>query len=478
MSLLTRLLRKDDTLPIIPPVQSSYYNWPTNLSASWTDVTPATLAAYYIQNPIAHACIRVYADAFAQARMKVYKPDTDEEIENHPTLELLRRPNNIMGQSEFWRYTATYALFGGNSYTHIVGNRGGRPGELWPYSAVQMVTVPSPQRWVDHYAYNLGMGQWKDIPPAEIIHVKWAVDVEKPWQGLAPMRSSARAIDTHNEFTRLRKVLLENDAIPRTALKRAPEAAMLTDVQKAGIRQDFRRLFAGDQAGTLAILEGGADLVRLALNMDEIQASELTAQLEADICASFGVHPIIAKVKLGLDKSTYSNYAEAVEDFTKSNLVPLWESVASEFTNGLQPFYGDGFELRFDTSKVQALQEDQNKKEDRARQSLAGGLRTLIETRRLIGEPDMPEKPKGKEIDYWFVPKTVDVVSDLEEIGKLAEDRASMNDKPATGTEENGNGNGATQAEPIADMPVIAAARNSTNGNGAAKKPAAGRVTK
>src|SRR5215211_3643847 len=93
MSLLDRLLqRKADTLPIVPTDLGQWWRYPGSINAHWSDVTPGQMLDYYVSNPIVHACVRVVADAFSQARMKVFKPGTDEKIERHPLYDLIRRP--------------------------------------------------------------------------------------------------------------------------------------------------------------------------------------------------------------------------------------------------------------------------------------------------------------------------------------------------------------------------------------------------
>jgi len=442
------LQRKADDLPILTYQQQALW-WPTwawgastLTPATWQTLTPLTLAEYYMTNPVVHACVRVYAESFSQARLKTYNSKDGEEIPNHPLTRLFQRPNELMGQSEFWRYVAAYILYGGNGYAHLLPSvAGGKRGvaEMWPYNVNQMVPIPSMQKWVDHYAYNLGNGDWKDVPSQEVVHVKWAVDPNRPWLGFAPVTPAAHDVDTHTEFTRLRKVILQNDAMPLTAVKIPPDQPPLTPKQRQEVRDDFRRLHGGPNFGKMALLERGADIVRMALNFDELQASELMASLEANICASFGIHPIIARVKIGLDKSTYSNYEEAVRDFTKTNLVPLWESVASEFTNSLQYYYGDGWELGFDYSEIAALQEDQNALETRAADSLNKGLRTLNETRRLIGEPDV----EGG--DVWFIPHSITLAYDLQE---EEEEQPSEANEPAGAEEPPDQGSPAETEEP------------------------------
>jgi len=175
------LQRKADDLPILTYQQQALW-WPTwawgastLTPATWQTLTPLTLAEYYMTNPVVHACVRVYAESFSQARLKTYNSKDGEEIPNHPLTRLFQRPNELMGQSEFWRYVAAYILYGGNGYAHLLPSvAGGKRGvaEMWPYNVNQMVPIPSMQKWVDHYAYNLGNGDWKDVPSQEVVQAR------------------------------------------------------------------------------------------------------------------------------------------------------------------------------------------------------------------------------------------------------------------------------------------------------------------
>ena len=51
------------------------------------------------------------------------------------------------------------------------------------------------------------------------------------------------------------------------------------------------------------------------------------------------VPPIIAGLNVGLERSTFANYSEAVTHFTTGTLVPLWRIVASEVEADLEEVF-------------------------------------------------------------------------------------------------------------------------------------------
>lgn len=117
----------------------------------------------------------------------------------------------------------------------------------------------------------------------------------------------------------------------------------------------FRGLFGRFQIG---VLDADAEFQRIGLTQEEMAFPELRAQTEARICAAFRVPPVLVGVKVGLDRSTFSNMAEARRFFWENTMLSLYRRVESKFAAALTPEFsrpGDTARVRFDFSAVSAL---------------------------------------------------------------------------------------------------------------------------
>jgi rubrerythrin len=119
---------------------------------------------------------------------------------------------------------------------------------------------------------------------------------------------------------------------------------------------------------------------------------------ETRICAAFGVPPIIGALRIGLEHATYSNYEAALRAFWLETLAPMYLRIADAINRHLTPEFGEDLELYFDLEEIPALQENESERVGRVREDYKGGLRTLNESRRLLGEEEV-------EIDYIVIPK-------------------------------------------------------------------------
>jgi HK97 family phage portal protein len=229
----------------------------------------------------------------------------------------------------------------------------------------------------------------------QVVHYKYVPDPFYPMRGMGALRPVAREVDSDNELTRYLKSLLQNDAVPRGVLS-VPPGVAITKNDKEEAKQNFKRLFGGDNRGDVAVFDKGLTYTRMSLDMGELAFDALRGVPEARIASAFGVPPIVAGLNVGLTRSTYSNYEEARKAFTEQTLVPLWKAVASEIQQSLVPFYGGNIIVDFDLTKVAALKEDLNARAVWVISAWDKGLLTRNQSLKHLGEQSI-EGPEGDE---------------------------------------------------------------------------------
>lgn len=345
----------------------------------------------YRSNSAFLACVSRFTFSFPEPPLLPYSEEGErgEALWDHPLRLLLRRPNPLMGEHEMLATTVAYMALGGNAYWHKVRNGSGRVIRLWPYHVGQMLPVPGGENWVLGYEYDDGSGQKQAVPVEDVVHFRWPLpDPDQPWMGLAPIVAAAREVDTDNEARRYIYALLKNDAVPRLALE-MPEHVDVDEEHEKRLKAQWRQKYGGDNRGEMAILTGGAKISRVGLNMDELAYEALSRIPESRIAAVMGVPAILAGLNVGLQRSTFSNYAEARRAFTEDTLSPLWQIVASEVDSSLSPDFDARLDVRFDLSKVKSLRENMDALWRRVG-TVGRWALTLNETRMALGYEAVP----------------------------------------------------------------------------------------
>ena len=228
---------------------------------------------------------------------------------------------------------------------------------LWKLRPDRIRIVPGSRRLVRAYVHRVGERDTQ-LAPRDVIHFRLTDPTNDLW-GLSPIQVAARQIDTDNEASKFVDAFFRNAAVPfgliklkRTLRGGEPEA------RRIGQRwtDRFRGLLGRFQIG---VLDADAEFQRIGLTQEEMAFPELRAQTEARICAAFRVPPVLVGVKVGLDRSTFSNMAEARRFFWENTMLSLYRRVESKYAASLTPEFdrpGETVRIRFDFSAVAALQ--------------------------------------------------------------------------------------------------------------------------
>ena len=276
---------------------------PAWLKTAWTDLAFHTLVREgYKGNSAVWACVRVYARAFPEPEMHVFRDTQDgkEKLPDHPVRQLLARPNPFMGEDELWSFVITYMALGGNAYLWKERSRSGAVVALWPLHDGHMSPAPGSTTWITHYQYDQGDGRAVPVPIEDVIHLRWAPDPMQPTRGLAPLVAAARVVDTDNEALRYTFALLKNDAVPRTIL------TTKLPLDPKGLKQmqeQWRERYGGDNRGDIAVVSGDVSIARAGANLSELQVEMLHNIPESRIAAAFEVPAVLAGLNIGLQRA-------------------------------------------------------------------------------------------------------------------------------------------------------------------------------
>lgn len=364
---------------------------------SWNDYTFENLdREYYRTNAAVFQCVSALAFGYSEPPPQVIDANNEPQP-THALQQFLAQPNPLMSHAELQLYIIIYKAVGGNCYLHKVRNSSGQVIELWPYHIGLMRPIPSRTKWIEEYEYmpdGMTTAAYDKIriPASEIIHLKWpSIDLAQPWMSMPPLQAIAREVDTDSEMTRYIYALLMNDAVVRTLITIPKESSPLSDTAFNRLVAQFSQRHGGENKGGVGVVEGGASIARMALNLQELAIEALRRIPESRIAGGFRVPAILAGLYVGLEKMTYSNYEEAIKQMTRGTYVPMWKSDAVELTQGLAGEFGGGVTVRYNLDAVAALQEAEQDRWQRALDGYEGQLLTKNEARAYIGYQKVKE---------------------------------------------------------------------------------------
>jgi HK97 family phage portal protein len=328
--------------------------------ASWSQTDYGTLARNgYMANPIVHRCVRLIAETASAAPLLVY--DGRQELEQHPLLELMQRPNQRQSHAEFLEGLFGHLLVAGNAYVEAV-QLNDVPRELHLLRPDRMSVQSDERGWAEAYEYRTE-GDVRVYRSDEatgfssVLHVAQFHPLDDQY-GFPALQAAAMALDVHNASNIWNKALLDNSARPSGALVYAAEGQNLTDEQFDRLKEELAEGYGGaSKAGKPMLLEGGLDWKAMGYSptdMDFVQARNAAAR---DIALAFGVPPML----LGIPgDNTYSNYQEANRAFARQTLLPLIRRVLGSVSHWLGPLYGGNPRLAVDEDAMEGLQAERD----------------------------------------------------------------------------------------------------------------------
>jgi HK97 family phage portal protein len=306
--------------------------------------SPRDYAAFaregFMQNAIVYRSVRMVAEAAASVPLLLY--EGDQEIPEHPLLDLIARPNPICSAPDLLESWYGFLLVSGNAYLEAVAI-GGSLRELHALRPDRMKVVPGPDGWPEAFEYTANGNTVRfagEVTPGvrPILHVKLFHPVND-YYGMSPIEAAASAIDTHNTASQWNKALLDNSARPSGALVYTARDGNLSPEQYERLKSELEQGFQGAaRAGRPLLLEGGLDWKSMSLtpkDMDFIEAKHVAAR---EIALALGVPPMLLAIP---GDNTYSNYQEATRTFWRQTVLPLVNRTAKALSQWLAPAFAD-----------------------------------------------------------------------------------------------------------------------------------------
>lgn len=384
----------------------------------------------YEKNVTVYRCINMIAKACAGIEWELYskRPGMDQEIENHPIIDLLKRPNPLQAQTAFFEAVVSYYALTGNTFIEAsrLGNK--PPLELWTMRPDLMALVPNDQGYPGKYIFKAGTIQKVfEVDPitmrANVLHVK-SFNPTDIWWGMSPMAAAMMSLDQNNHASRWNLSLLQNSAVPSGVLQVLKSdtnvEGSLTEEQHARLLQELENAYMGSRnAGRPMLLEGGMEWKSISLSPKDMEFLENKNVTSIDICQAFGVPPEM----LGLGQKTFNNYKEARKSFYQETVLPIMDILQSELNAWLIPMFDKNrsIKLCYDKDDIEALQTEraekfqmansanyltQNEKRQAVGYEPAEGWDVFVINNQILSSPEdffdveaPPEEPEEPEVE-------------------------------------------------------------------------------
>lgn len=330
------------------------------------------------------------ARTFPEAPPMVWKQLDDGQLEpqrTHPMLRLLRKPNEFYSGANLWKATLIDYYVDGNAYWLKMRDRGGGMKALWFAPSWTIEPRGTATEFITHYEYRPGGTEAFKILPSEIVHFRFGLDGDNPLKGRSPLKSVLREIFTDDEAANFTASLLRNMGVPGIVISPDMDTPLEhgdAEATKAYIKENF----GGDNRGGALVLTGRTKVQQFGFSPEQLLLKELRRIPEERVTAVLGIPAMVAGLGAGLDRSTFTNYAEARQAAYEQSIIPVQGDLSEDISfQLLGDFERDPFEwvTGFDLTNVRVLQEDRNKLEQRLNRGLrAGGLKRS-EYRRSLG---------------------------------------------------------------------------------------------
>ena len=346
----------------------------------------------YQENAIVYRCINEIANNASRVNMNLFRGD--QEVDNHPLLDLLYNPSPTQSQVEWFQGLYSYLLISGNNYMLSVGGDNTPPTELYNLRPDRIQIRTGQRAMPQSYDYMIGgqIVESYEVDQAtgnsKIKHIKMFNPLDD-YYGMSPIQASSVDIDQHNLANKHNVNLLQNGARPSGAVIFKPKdetggSVQLSDNQRSQLQSDINSRFSGTgNAGRPMLLEGDFDWKEMGLSpkdMDFIQLKNMSAK---DIALVYGVPSQLIGIP---DAQTYSNFAEAKLALYNETIIPLLDKIQGDLNEWLVPQFNDeALELRYDIDSIPAMAEQRRRVFESVTSGVKDGILTRNEAREQLG---------------------------------------------------------------------------------------------
>lgn len=342
-------------------------------------------------NPIVALCIDWAIRNATSVPLKLYtktRYGEEVEIEGHPVLDLIERPNPYYPGDTLIGSIITDLSTIGSAYVAIAETSGGKPGELYWLDA-RYVAPDFPydgSQYMFEWMYTPpGVGVTQRFTPDAVINPRRGNDPINDRVGYAPLMACSKEIGLVNLAANYTGAITKNVGATNITVAPSGENSFNTD-EARDLRISIQQNISGDAAGTPLIFTRPADVSSLGMSPRDLMLTDIDMAAVSRICGAMGQSPMLH----GLPDSgrTYSNYRESQRSAWINGVIPLHDLLLTSLNIALLKRFDATGRLffKYDYANVEALAEDQKEQATRACLLFEKGVITRNQALKIIGE--------------------------------------------------------------------------------------------
>ncbi len=357
--------------------------------------TPPSYGDYYVRSVPVYAAIKLRASAISRVPLIAYRTDStgqtrDRLPSDHPLQSLLDRVNPFWTRGDLWAATETYTGLWGKAFWAINRGTGGIPVEIWPLRPDRMRIIPSADKYVKGFVYE---ERGRQIPflPEDIVWMREFNPVNE-YDGLAPIAPLRLSLDMGIDALWSNRRTISNDQTPGMIFT---DPGRMTQPEVEDFYERWEQRYKGPQNRMRpAIVSDGMKAEHLGFSPKDMEYVASMRWTVEDVARVYNVPKAMLH---DLERATYANIETQRRVFWEDCIVPRLFWYQERLQEFLVPMFNDPLLVtEFDTSKVEALQEDEDKKATRRKIYLDTGTLTINEVREEMGREPVPwgEEPR------------------------------------------------------------------------------------
>lgn len=297
----------------------------------------------------------------------------DDEVNRHPFLELMYRPNPLMTGSDLKALTFMHRDLTGRAFWLLNFNRLGRPAEIWPLPAANFsrLVFSRDESELTGFEFLTASGGPKIYSPEEIVYFRYPHPGHL-LDGASPIQAMAFAYDTDLAIRVYQRNFFQNsaraDVVLQTEQTIQPEDARRILMSWKENHQGVAKAFEP------AMLDKGLKAEILSVSAKDFEFAALARWTKQDILEAYN----IPEGKLGTVTDVNRANGLALDiTFNSECIKPRLDSFDEQVTHSLLPYYDSGLYFLHD----ECVPRDRELELKERESNLKGKLTTVNEER-------------------------------------------------------------------------------------------------
>lgn len=346
-----------------------------------------------------YVAVRYRAENIAEAPLRVVEITSrgEQPVVGHELESVLTEPTPDLDMGELLELTQSWVDIGAGALWVKDRDMGGGLARLSPFSFEDFEVAQTRDRVYGKFKVDTASGP-KTFSPDEVVYFHSLNPLRRP-EGLSPTDVALAWLNIGKRATTAIKAILDNAMMPSVVIS--------VDKEWRPTEEEFDRFTAmleqyhagASNSGRPFVNLGGGRVDRLSLGVGDLLPTQLLDRIEACVASVFGIPPVVLSYLAGLKNSPWSQMAEARRYVYEDTIEPLWKRYERRLTRQLlRPLDADPRrQIRFDTSGIRALQDEQSLK---VKDAAMARFWTINQRLQHSGQEPLPDgDPRGDFIE-------------------------------------------------------------------------------